>query len=119
MSSDRSAAEVFSIIVPRTSVEWLREFMTEVNTQDNRATATPYYYELRYTDEEEGGVEKRVDYGQCIFFTEKAALDYIDAQQHNLPKGVYTFLCWGGRNKELQQLLENIGRVVGVPYERK
>lgn len=26
---------------------WLRDFMSELNTQDNRATATPYYYQLR------------------------------------------------------------------------
>ena len=96
---------------------WLKEFITEINTQNNRGTATPYYYDLRYTDKE--GYDKRVDYGGTVFFTQKAADEYVAANRHNLPKGVYTFLCWGGRNPELKQLLENIGSVVGVPYERK
>ena len=98
--------------------QWLRDFITEINTQDNRATATPYYYELRGTDED-GNPEARVEYGQSVFFTEKAADAYIEANRYNLPEDVYTFLCWGGRNRELQKLLESIGEVVGVPYERK
>jgi hypothetical protein len=60
-----------------------------------------------------------VKYGQTVFFTEKAANEYIEANAHNLPDGVYPYLCWGGRNPELRGLLESIGKVVGVPYERK
>lgn len=97
---------------------WLKEFMTEVNTQDNRITATPYYYDLRYRDKEERE-EKHLSYGGTIFFTQKAADEYILDNAHNLPEGVYTYLCWGGRNPEMKKLLESIGKVVGVEYERK
>lgn len=97
--------------------QWLRDFITEVNAQDNRATATPYYYELRYSNEESS--YNQVDYGNTVFFTEKAANAYIEANRHNLPEDVYTFLCWGGRNREMQTLLESIGAVVGVEYERR
>lgn len=100
--------------------QWLRDFITELNTQDNRGTATPYYYELRYEYKESGHQgEKRVDYGGTVFFTEKAANSYIKANKHNLPEGTYTFLCWGGRNPELQKLLESVGVAVGVEYEKK
>ncbi len=102
------------------AIRWLKDFITELNTQNNRGTATPYYYELRYQYHESGHQgEKRVDYGNSVFFTEKAANAYIEANKHNLPEDVYTFLCWGGRNPELQKLLESIGKVVGVEYERK
>ena len=103
------------------ALQWLREFMTEVNTQDNRATATPYYYELRYRYIDEEGEHHRgkVDYMQAIFFTEKAAEQYIKDNSHNLPEGTYTYLAWGGRNPEMKKLLESIGKMVGIPYERK
>lgn len=94
---------------------WLQEFIKEINSQDNRMTATPYYYDLRYVE----GHEKRVEYDNNVFFTEKAAEEYIKANAHNLPEGTYAFLCWGGRNPELQMLLESVGSVVGVPYARK
>jgi len=97
--------------------QWLRDFITEINTQDNRATATPYYYELRYVNEESN--YNQVDYENTIFFTEKGADAYIEANKHNLPAGTYAYLCWGGRNRELQKLLESIGVVVGVEYERR
>jgi len=29
------------------AIDWLRNFITELNTQDNRVTATPYYYQIR------------------------------------------------------------------------
>jgi len=105
--------------VEKGALAWLREFMKEINSQDNRATATPYYYELRYVDEEDDSAEKRVDYGQSCFFTEKAAKAYIEANQHNLPEGTYTYLCWAGRNHEMLLLLTAIGKVTGVGYERK
>lgn len=103
------------------ALKWLREFMVELNTQDNRATATPYYYELRYDyrDEENERHQGKVGYMQTIFFTEKAANQYIKDNSHNLPEGTYTFLAWGGRNPELKKLLNSIGKVVGIPYERK
>jgi len=100
---------------------WLKEFLTAVNTQDNRATATPYYYDLRFNYQESGHQDHYcpVPHHGTIFFTEEAANAYIKANQHNLPKGTYAYLNWGGRNPELQKLLESIGLVVGVPYERK
>lgn len=103
------------------SLKWLREFMHEINTQDNRATATPYYYELYYDHTDKNGSRERgkVSYASTIFFTEKAANQYIKDNAHNLPQGTYAFLAWGGRNPELRQLLENIGKVVGIPYDRK
>lgn len=99
------------------ALKWLEEFITEINNQDNRGTACPYYYDLRYRNEE--GYEEHVGYGGTVFFTQKATDEYIEDNGHNLPKGVYTFLCWGGRNPELKQLLESIGAAVGVPHERK
>lgn len=99
------------------AIQWLRDFITEINTQDNRATATPYYYELRYSNEESD--YNKVDYGNSVFFTEKAADAYIEANKHNLPAGTYAFLCGGGRNPELKKLLESIGVAVGVEYERR
>ena len=98
---------------------WLREFMMELNTQDNRATATPYYYELLYEDNETGERYKRLGSHGTVFFTQKAADEYIKTNHYNLPDTVYAFLAWGGRNPELKKLLESIGKVVGVPYERK
>ena len=97
--------------------EWLRGFMTKVNTQNNRATACPYYYDLRY--KRDGEEEKRVEYSTSIFFTEEAAKQYIVDNAHNLPEGVYTYLCWGGRNHEMRDLLSSIGELVGVPYIRR
>lgn len=103
--------------VEKGALAWLREFMKEVNSQDNRATATPYYYELRYVNEESN--YNQVDYENTIFFTEKAADAYIEANKHNLPAGTYAYLCWGGRNHEMLLLLTAIGKVTGVGYERK
>lgn len=101
--------------------DWLRAFMKEVNEQDNRATATPYYYDLRFDYQESGHQDpyRPVKYGNTIFFTEKAANEYIQANSHNLPKGTYAYLNWGGRNPELKKLLASIGLLVGVLYERK
>ena len=94
--------------VPKEDLEYLRGLITEINTQDNRATATPYYYDLRWPDTcavSGRPIELKVEYGQTVFFTEKAADAYIKANKHNLPEGTYAFLCWGGRNPQLQNLL--------------
>ncbi len=97
--------------------EWLRGFMREVNGQDNRATANPYYFELRYIDED----DQHHEVGHCrtIFFTSRAADQYVANNGYNLPESVYVYAQWGGRNPELKQLLENIGTLVGVPHERR
>ena len=92
---------------------WLQEFITRINEQDNRGTAIPYYYELSTFS------NKRVEYGRTVFFTEKAAEEYIRANSHNLPDNVCIYLNWGGRNPEMRKLLKNIGIICGVPYERK
>lgn len=130
--SDQSAAKVCQVIVSVETLEFLREFMTQINTQDNRATATPYYYELHqraedieYENEYTGEIEEEhiqegpIEYGRTIFFTEKAAEAYIQANRHNLPKSVFTYIQWAGRNPEIKQLLTAIGQLVGIPYERK
>jgi len=117
--SDQSIAQSCQLTVPVEIVDYLRDFMTQVNTQDNRATASPYYYELHYNDEENGVHDGLVRYGRTIFFTEKAAEQYLKDNAHNLPKDVYSYIQWGGRNPELRRLLEAIGEVVGIPYERK
>lgn len=115
------STDLFQTRDPRDALTWLREFMAEVNRQDNRATATPYYYDLRYHYRESGHEDPycRVKHKNTIFFTEKAANEYIEANSHNLPEGTYAYLNWGGRNSEIKQLLENIGIVIGVEYERK
>ena len=46
---DEYADDMLEVVEART---WLADFMKEVNSQDNRATATPYYYELRGTDDD-------------------------------------------------------------------
>ncbi|RLC83550.1 MAG: hypothetical protein DRJ03_16860 [Chloroflexi bacterium] len=92
------------------ALEWLRGLSKEIRSQDNRATASPYYYDLRYSDKD--GAEKHVPHHGTIFLTEKAAKEYIAANSYNLPEGVYDYLCWGGRNPELTTLLECIDVLV-------
>ena len=41
-----------------TAKQWLIDFMKEINDQDNRATANPYYYELRHMEK---ALELKVD----------------------------------------------------------
>lgn len=90
-------------------MDWLRKLMLEINSQDNRMTATPYYYDIRH----EGA------HVEGVFLTAKAAEQHLRENQHNLPDNAYVYLAHGGRNSELQTLLENIGKVVGVPYIKR
>ncbi len=173
------------------SIAWLRNFMTEVNTQDNRITATPYYYTLRcpkqvfgvkvaddyiwvdrdseeiYNPEEEAVEllqqsemeELKCRYGAIlpvgdlpqrskdvtdrwliiaaeeggwtkqwyrmseehkgVFFTEKAIFKHLEENKHHYPAGTDTYVEHAYRNPELRNLLEHIGKLVEVPYERK
>ena len=97
------------------ALAWFRGLSKEIRSQDNRATASPYYYDLRYSDKD--GAEKHVPHHGTIFLTEKAAKEYIVANSHNLPEGVYDYLCWGGRNPELTTLLECIDVLAGKKNE--
>ena len=97
--------------------KWLQEFLMEINSQDNKATATPYYYALKYTDDE--GQMRSVKVRDNIFFTEKAANRYIRDNAHDLPDNVYHYIEWGGRNPQLKKLLEYVGVVVDVEYEKR
>jgi len=171
------------------ALHWLREFIVQLNKQDNRATATPYYYQIRKPVRTYGFACTHSDYWvwmhedgyevnssgiyemvqqliaenipefeevlkehsinpdkpisnedaellsewldiekvyykdtyklEGCFFTEKAAKRHIQENQHNLPEGTDTYLQHAYRNPEIQTLLESIGKVVGVPYERK
>ncbi|RLI83663.1 MAG: hypothetical protein DRP01_08900 [Archaeoglobales archaeon] len=98
-----------------TAIKWLHDFMREYSQQDNKATGTPYYYDLRYKDD---GREEIVRFCGTVFFTEKAAEEYIQANRYNLPENVYAFLCWGGRNPELKGLLDALSTLTGVEYEK-
>ena len=114
--------ETITIEVPKDAFEWLQGLMKEINEQDNRATATPYYYYLKYSKKDDDGNllgEARVEVRNNIFFTEKAARGFIKANAHALPEGTYDYLDWGGRNPELCNLLTHLGAITGVPYERK
>jgi len=110
-----------TVHIPKKTFEFLKNFMHEVNTQDNRITASPYYYVLRYPDVDDEGckVEKYVKYGQNVFLTEKAAKRYIEGNAHNLPKGVYTYLDHAYRNPELMGILDAIGEVTGLGHDKK
>jgi len=169
------------------TIEWLREFMSRLNSQDNRATATPYYYQLRcpvridnvgesgtfeWRDEDHDTIDDIIVYlreraedddlfakyardkeinltdlnetdnyfdvstltehlgisknyyrmsekYKGMFLTEKAALEHLEENKHNYPTGTCTYLDHAYRNPELLSLLEHIGKLVGVPYERK
>jgi hypothetical protein len=105
------------IEVPKEAYEWLKKLMEEINGQPNRATATPYFYDLRYRHED--GSHKLVPTRQNVFLTERAARDYISNNDYALPKDTYEYLQWGGRNPELLGLLVRLGEIVGVPYDRK
>ncbi len=179
--------------IDKDALRWLRYFIKELNSQDNRITASPYYYTLRcpkqvfgvdkgnsedfiWVDDaaeeihapEEVAVEVLQELGMedCkrayggmvpegdipekaeevtdmwliiaaeegdwtkrwyrnehefkgVFFTEKAIFKHLEENKHRYPEGTDTYLEHAWRNPELKQLFENIGKLVGIPYERK
>jgi hypothetical protein len=89
---------------------WLEEFMRKVNSQDNRATASPHFYVIHYKLDEVDRVHK-----ENIFFTEDAAEAYLEANRHNLPNG-YVYLDHARRNPEIRNLLLSLGVLLDQPY---
>jgi hypothetical protein len=101
-----------------TALNFLKELITEYNTQDNMITATPYFIVIRdpIQDEDGGRVETLQ---KNMFLTHKAAQEHLRANHYHYSQYVQTYLDHAWRNPEFEKLLEAIGLVAGVEYERK
>ena len=108
------------------AMEFLRELITEYNTQDNRATASPYFFVIRdpmpldpeEEDEDEEGVTVEVKQ-KNVFLTQKAIDKHMKDNHYHYSSAAYAYLDHAWRNPELEKLLEAVGAVSGVEYERK
>lgn len=100
-------------------IEFLKEFMNKINSQNNRCTATPYYFVVREQEEVLDGdgnfaeLYRWVDKG--IFFTEEAANNHIKQNyyHYNNPR---TYVKHAFRNPEMKRLFKAIGNITGVEY---
>lgn len=84
--------EKVSVEISKSSLEFLKDLMSKVNTQDNRSTASPYYYVVRgvkkltAADDRGCGFEY-FDSDACESFTEDQLKQYceendIDFEEH-------------------------------------
>ena len=114
------------------AMEYLKEFITEYNTQDNKATASPYFFVIRdyesITEEEDDDDEEEDDNRsraqivtkqRNVFFTQKAIDQHMKDNHYHYSDKAYAYLDCAWRNPELEKMLEAIGKVCGVEYERK
>ena len=91
------------------AMNWLKDFMKEINTQDNRLTASPIYYTVQTQDEDRNVSTHNV------FFTEKAVNAYMESESHNYP-GAQFYLQHARRNGELTGLLRALGELTKEGY---
>ena len=92
------------------AMEWLKVFMQKVNTQDNRATASPFFYTIKFKYDD-GDTERT----RNMFLTADAAEKYLEENKHNLPNS-YVYLDHAYRNEELRSLLLSLGTILDMPY---
>ncbi len=91
------------------AMNWLKKFMKEINSQDNRMTASPIYYTVQMRDNDGNTTAHNV------FFTEKAVNAYMESESHNYP-GAHFYLQHARRNGELTGLLRALGDLTGEGY---
>lgn len=103
------------IRTPEQAMDFLKKLMHEINAQDNRMTACPYFYVLKEPDVTDDEDPQKIS-RKNVFLTEKAAKQHIDENQHHYPEGTFPYLDHGWRNPELLDLLTAIGVLVGEEY---
>lgn len=88
--------------------QFLSNLITEINNQDNRITASPYYYVVK------GKGNKETN----IFFSEKACTEHMKANAHHYV-GERSFVKHAWRNPEIENLFKAISSLSETPLDWK
>ncbi len=89
------------------ALAFLKGFMHEVNTQNNRGTARPIFFVIRYRDFD--GAEWRED---GLFFTDSGAKNHLKANRHRYPAEAHTYVKHIFRAPEMEKLFETLNIII-------
>jgi hypothetical protein len=91
---------------------FLLELSERMKTQDNRSTASPYFFQVRQVGYcgECGGQNKMLE---NFFLTEDGYDQYVRLNGHNLEKPYHPYVSYAGNNPEIAKLYEAIHEVAG------
>jgi hypothetical protein len=97
---------------------FLLELSERMKAQDNRGTASPYFFQVRQVGYcgECGGQNKVLE---NFFLTEDGYDQYIRLNGHNLEKPFHPYVSYAGNNPELENVISAIHEVAGAVKARR
>lgn len=139
--------ELVTIQIKKSSLEFLVKTAHELNTQDNRSTADPYYFCIQHEERAENSegdhvvfIDPEDDYeeyeslkemeaaiefnysweknlGSNTFLTEKACERHMRQNAHHMGKDAVSFVGRFFRNPEMENVIEVIKETGGLSGE--
>jgi len=97
--------------------EFLAKLMTQINEQDNRSTAFPYFYVIREKVDIFDEYQEVVDHywrDELFFLTEEEAKYEIESRSYDYGKDARVYLKYMGRAPSNIKLFQAIGALCGV-----